>query len=162
MALKFGALSETLRSLRKRRVRRIEDADARPPHLRLEFMRLGCTECVLWFSPGLRQDFAKSLLEFGDGVTMGRPSNHPPEGKNRPSEGQKSMSDRLGDSQEQSKIPEDDKFCVFLNIFENSEKKHEAQERPKSAPERPRGAQEHPKSAPRSPRNGPRESQEAS
>ena len=30
----YEALSRTLRSRRKRRVRRIEDADARPPHLR--------------------------------------------------------------------------------------------------------------------------------
>ena len=65
------------------RVRRIEYADARPPHLHLEFMRLGCSEfliwvspfmrlgcseCLQWFSPGLRQDFAKTLFEFGDGV----------------------------------------------------------------------------------------------
>ena len=88
----------------------IENADARPPHHRLVFMRLGCTECVLWFSPGLRQDFAKTLLEFGDGVTMERPSNHPPEGKKRPSEDQKSMSVRMGASQEQSKSLEDDNF----------------------------------------------------
>jgi len=50
------------------RVRRIEYADARPPHLHLEFIRLGCSECLLWFSPGLRQDFAKTLPEFGDGI----------------------------------------------------------------------------------------------
>ena len=64
------------------RVRRIEYADARPPHLHLEFMRLVCSECLLWvspfmrlfcsecllwFSPGLRQDFAKTLaMEFVD------------------------------------------------------------------------------------------------
>ena len=73
---------------------------------------------------GFRLDFARifaeTWLEFGDGVTMGRPSNHPPEGKNQSSEGQKSMSDRLGDSQEQSKSPEDDNFEFCLTFFPNS------------------------------------------
>ena len=60
----------------------IEYADAKPPHLHLEFvrlvcseclllvspfMRLGCSECLLWFSPGLHQDFAKTVRELGDG-----------------------------------------------------------------------------------------------
>ena len=138
--------------------RRIEDADARPPHHRLEFMRLGCTECWLWFSPGLRQDFAKTLLEFGDGVTMGRPSNHPPEGKNRPSEGKKSMSDRLGNSQEQSKSPEDAHFLVFFENFEQIWKNV----RPRSGPRAPKSAQEAPKSVPRAPQERPGGSQDAS
>ena len=70
------------------RVRRIEYADAKPPHLHLEFirlgcsesllrvspfMRLGCSECLLWFSPRLRQDFTKTLGEFGNGKTSKLP-----------------------------------------------------------------------------------------
>ena len=97
-----------------------------------------------------------TLLEFGDGVTMGRPSNHSPEGTNRPSEGQKSMSDRLGASQEQSKSPEDVHFRVFFGKISKNLEKCEAQERPEGTQERPRGAQERPKGAPRASRRVPR------
>ena len=67
------------------------------------------------------------------------------------------MSDRLGDSQEQSKIPEDDKFCVFSKIFENSEKNM----RPRSAPRAPQSDQEEPKSTPRALRGAPGMAQES-
>ena len=87
---------------------------------------------------------------------MGRPSNHPPEGKKRPSEGQKSMSVRMGASQEQSKSLEDDTFLSFFGHFLKNLEKCEAQERPEGTQESPRGAQERPKGAPRASRRVPR------
>ena len=67
------------------------------------------------------------------------------------------MSDRLGDSQEQSTIPDDDKFCVFSNSFENSEKNM----RPRSTPRAPQSDQEEPKSTPRALRGAPGMAQES-
>ena len=64
-------LSRTLRSLRKRSVRRIEDADASPPHIRKEFMRLGCSVCLLGFGwalqflPRLRLNCARFCIHSG-------------------------------------------------------------------------------------------------
>ena len=131
------------------RGRRIEDADARPPHHRLEFMRLGSTECWLWFSPGLRQDFTQTLLEFGDGVTMGRPSNHPPEGKFDPRKVKNRCLIVWGTPKSNPRAPKMTIF-VFFETFQQI-RKHV---RSRSGPRAPKSAQEYPKSTPRALRKG--------
>ena len=90
-------------------------------------------------SPTFCQDFARV---WRWSLTMGRPSNRPREGQNRLSESKKSRSDRLGDSQEQPKSPQDSKFRVFSDIFEKIRKilkPKSVQERPKNGPGAPRG-----------------------
>ena len=144
-------------------MRRIEYADAKPPHLHLEFirlgcsecllwvspfMRLGCSECLLWFSPGLRQDFAKTLLEFGNGVwrweglqiAPRRDKIAPRRTKNRAqiARGTPKSSPRA------SKTTDFKFFQAFLKTSEKKLKPKSAQERPKSCPGAPRRTPESP------------------
>ena len=148
----YEALFRTLRSLRKRRVRRIEYADARPP-LHLEFIRLGCSKYLLWgfavdsfgllrmfamvfarTSSRFCQDFARVWRWKGLQIA-------PPQGQNCSSEGKNSSSDRPGDSQEQPKSLQDNKFwvssCIFKHFWKILKPKS-AQERPKSCLGAPR------------------------